>query len=71
MTAHQQIDCLMTLAMAEAECGNFSEALRVAQEALSLKGVDAAKREEYEMCMQFFRGGKAFRNPALPSTQQK
>jgi tetratricopeptide (TPR) repeat protein len=71
MTGYDQLDSLITLAMAEAECGNFPEALRISEKALASKYIDANLREDYVTCVRCFRAGKPFRNPSLPNAATK
>jgi tetratricopeptide (TPR) repeat protein len=60
-TKEPQIDSLMALAIAHAECGEFALAVNVAERALALGRVDPEVRFAYEQYLKLFRDGKPYR----------
>ncbi len=53
-------ECLITLAMAQAECGEFKKAVELAQRALAEAAPDHFARFEYEEKLKCFQAGRAF-----------
>jgi hypothetical protein len=51
----------MTVAIAQAECGDYTTAVRLARRSLDLMGPDSGFRQEYEQLLRSFEHGQPFR----------
>lgn len=71
-TENKDARCLLGLARAKAECGNFESAIEMTQRAIDLLPREAAARKSYEMELELYKERKPFRFPMLsPKEGQK